>query len=313
MGKLNEIRNSLNDIMMNNFVIYDKEPSFLYHYTTLDSAKSIIKSGQFWASDAFKTNDESEIIHTKEIMREIIEENVNYQMYQDSIFVSFDTICELISKKSFILCFSLDKSSNKLWDDYAKTGGVCLRFKFETLTPNVFKEFEGQERFFENKKGNIAKMITLNLNHKVSYDKGFIKNKIKEYLELAYLCLKLIPLSAIENDANINDTHNDEFNLLNEIFTDIFLFSCISKESKWRDEIEYRMLFLFPDENKLDEIIHQRTSFDKKQIIDYLKLNLKRNNTFSLNRIFVKEKKYIKVAKKELKSFIDNEIKIKYI
>lgn len=313
MEKLNEIKNNLNDIMMTNFIINEKEPEFLYHYTLLDSAKSIIESGQFWVSDTFKTNDKNEIIHTKAIMKDIIGKTVKYQIYKEWIFESFETICNLISKKAFILCFSIDKKSNKLWSEYAKNNGVCLRFKFQFITPNVFEEIINQSRFFENHKNEITKISALNLNHSVCYDKVIIRNRLKEYLELVYLCLKEIPVDNIENDPELITKYEKEFNLLNEIFTDIFLYSCISKEPKWKDEIEYRMLYYFENDEVLQNIKYQRKSFETNEIIDFLKINMKVNNTFSLDRIFVNGKKYIKEVRKNLKHLINNDTKIKSI
>lgn len=313
MNKLNQIQEKLNEIMMNNFVISETNILYLYHYTTLYNARSIIESGQFYISDSFKTNDPREIIHIKNIMEEIIDENVEYQIYKEALFSFFDTTCNLIKNKSFILCFSLDNKSPKLWKEYSKQGGVCLRFNAESLIPNGYDESTGQHRFFEDKNGKVIKILTKNLNHKVYYDKVHIKSKIKEYLSLTFECLKLISIDAIENDPELVSNYKDEFDLLNDIFTDIFLYSCFSKENEWKSEIEYRMLYLIYNEKILGEIVHHRKSFDGKKVIDFLKLNLKCNNTFSLNRVFVKQKKYLKTARRELKRVIDNEIKIKTI
>lgn len=96
-----------------------------------------------------------------------------------------------------------------------------------------------------------------------------------------------------------------------EIFSDILLFAFFSKVSELKGEIEYRMIYFFHNDSKFPLILKTRMLNNKE--IRYVSTNMKANNTFSLNRIFVNHKKDIKVVKKVLKSIIGDDIKIKSI
>ena len=311
MENLDEIRNNLNSLMWNNFIINDKDYDFLYHYTGLDSAKSIIESGQFWVSEAFVTTDPNEIIHIKEVIKAIIE--TKYSSIENEIMEicsdSFQQACDMVNKLAFILCFSLDRNSKRLWKKYDKKKDkirVCLRFNFQNITPSPSSELKSQYRYFVDHYGNDNKIQLQIFNHFVTYDNDIKYKKIEEYMNLIYETINNIPYD------NYNEKlYNDEFVLLGDIFTDIFLFSCISKDKDWIDEKEYRMLYLFPDDSEFPSILEKRMHENKE--IRYVSTNMKANNTFSLNRIFVSCKKDISKVKKGLKSFIGDDIKIKSI
>ena len=311
MENLNEIRNNFNSLMMENFVFNDKASEFLYHYTDLDSAKLIIDSGQFWVSDAFTTNDEDEIIHVKDIINRIINNKYSFleneKMKQCSDF--FQYAIDTAKTNVFILCFSLVKDSNPLWKDYAKKNdkvGVCIRFDFKNITPALVSELFSQERYFVDQNGKDIKMQLRILNHFVTYNENIIYKKIEEYMNLVYKTIKRIPIDNFDEEL-----YKDEIDLLVDIFCDILFFSFFSKVSGWKDEIEYRMLYFFPDILKSPLILKSRIRDNKK--IRYVSTNMKANNTFSLNRIFVSNKKDIKVVKKVLKPIIGDDIKIKSI
>ncbi len=310
MEALENISQKLNSIMFENFV-YNNEFEFLFHYTDLDSVKSIIEKGQFWVSDAFTTNDKNEIIHVKKIIDELINKKYsNIETEKKEIYsFAFDTACDRIKANAFILCFSLIKDSKSLWNNYAKKNdktGVCLRFDFSKITPNPLSELISQERDFVDHNGEDVKVQLLVLNHYVTYDNNEKRIKIEEYLDLVTEVL-----TRIEIDNFDEALYKNELELLVEVFTDILLYSFFSKNSTWRDEKEFRMLFIFPDIDKHKSIFRSRVR--GKQEIKYVSLNMKSDNTFSLNRIFVGSKKDIKKVKRELKSFINDDIKIKTI
>ncbi len=308
MKNLIEIRNNLNNMMFKNFII-NNEPKFLYHYTSLDSAKSIIESGQFWVSDAFTTTDDKEIIHVKDIINTIITEKYSFLENEKMKLCSdlFQHVCDIIKTNAFILCFSLVKDSKSLWGESTKKKDkirVCLRFNFNKISPNLVSELHSQERYFVENNGKITKIQLKILNHFVTYNNRMKYKKIEEYMNLVYSVLVRIPFNTINFDI-----YKKELELLSDIFTDIFLFSCFSKVSKLKNEREYRMLYIFPDILKFPLILSNRIL--KTKIVKYVTTNMKANNTFSLNRIFVRRE--IKEVKKELKPYIGIDIKIKPI
>lgn len=310
MKQLNEIYNELNTLMYNNF-IFNNEHDYLYHYTDLDSAKSIIENSQFWVSDAFTTNDEKEIIHIKDLINDIvIEKYHNLEDEKKDIYLfAFDRACELLKINTFILCFSLSKNSKPLWNDYAKKDsktGVCLRFDFDNITPNPIKEILSQNRYFIDVSGKSVKVKLLVFNHHVTYDYIEKRTKIEEYLELVTEILEHINLAYFDESQ-----YTKEFDLLVQIFTDVMLYSFISKEASWKAEVEFRMVFIFPDIDKYNTIFKSRMR--KAKEVKYVSLDMKSDNTFSLDRIFVNSKKDLKIAKRVLKNVVDSEIKFKLI
>ena len=313
MDILNELRNELDNLMWENFAIFKHEPEFIYHYTDIDAAKLIIDTGHFWVSEAFETIDPKEIIHIKEVIKVIINEKYSIleteKMKHCSDF--FQHACNLVKKQAFILCFSLDKNSKRMWKTDAKKKGkirICLRFNFQNITPNPFSEFPFQERYFVDHHGNDIKIKLLNLNHFVTYDNRIKYKKIEEYMNLVYETIK-----RLSNDNIDEELYKDELALLVDIFTDIFLFACFSKVSKLKKEKEYRMLYLFPDDSKFPLILETRMLDNKK--VRYVSMNMKANNTFSLDRIYVK-RKYLVIAKRELNPLIEklsNRIEVKHV
>jgi hypothetical protein len=294
MGKTDELRTELNDLMMNNFVIPEREPQYLYHYTpTLDSAKSIIETGQFWVSDAFTTTDENEIIHIRNIMEEILKDDYSIKKSKMQYCLDFfDRACEVSNQSIFILCFSVDKNSKYLWDNCA-SNGACLRFKFDSITPALHEELDGQYRYFVDKNGVNVRIKILNPNHLVSYDNGYKKERIKRYLDIIFRCIVDLP----EYDFD-EKQYEAEVNLLSDIYTDILLFSCFTKDNQLYVEKEYRLLYLFHDISILSPILKTRMRDDKE--IRYVSMNMKANNTFPLDRVFI-ETKNVKKNNKDIK------------
>ena len=294
MRKTDELRKDLNNLMRNNFKILEREPQYLYHYTpTLDAAKSIIETGQFWFSDAFTTTDKNEIIHIKNIIEEILKDDYSIKRSKMHFCLEFfNHICELANKVVFIFCFSVDENSNYLWDSCA-SNGACLRFKFNSITPDLYEELAGQYRYFVDKNGDNFRIKIINHNNLVSYDNVYKKERIKEYLHLVYKCIEDLP----EYDFDENQ-YASEMDLLGEIYYDIFLFSCFTKDIKRNVEKEYRLLLFFEDVSKLPLFLKTRMRYDKE--IRYVSMNMKANNTFPLDRVFI-ETKNVKKNNKDIK------------
>ena len=310
MKQLCDIRGRLNSLIRDSFVD-TTEYKFLYHYTDLDSAKSIIENGQFWVSDAFTTNDVNEIVHVRNVIQKVLLNNFQNRSAEiDDICLSFfDRACELIKKNTFILCFSLTKDSKPLWNDYAKRDskiGVCLRFDFNTIKPNLLLELEAQKRMFMDANEHDIEVTLKVLDHKVTYSSKAKEAKIREYLELVADVLERINLDSFNTQL-----YKEELDLLCEIFTDILLYSFISKDSSWKNEEEYRMVFIFPDVSQCDSLlkIRKRGTLD----IRYVSLNMKTNNTFSLSRIYVNSRNDIRYVNKSVKRYIAEDVKVKEI
>ena len=73
------------------------------------------------------------------------------------------------------------------------------------------------------------------------------------------------------------------------------------------------MLHSLKNPKNIEELKYSRKPCETNQIINFLKMDLKNNNTFSLDEIYVYNKKYLAKAQKCLQPLIDHNIKIKII
>ena len=291
MNKIDTLRLKLNELMRDNFIIPERIPQYLYHYTSsLDSVKSIIETGNFWVSDIFTTTDNNEILHIRNIIKEILIEEYSLKESKMKYCLDFfDLICELLKKSVFILCFSVSKNSTHLWDSCA-SNGACLRFRFEDINHLVPKDLNDQYRYFADQKGNNIKENIFNINHLVSYDNDYKKDRALKYLELIYECIKDWP------DYDLDEKqYKNELNLLNDIYTDLFLFSSFTKDHELNIEKEFRQIYLFPDLTKLDPIL--KTRIRENIQVRYVSINMMSSST---DRVYVPSKNY-KDFKKSIK------------
>ncbi len=155
----------------------ENKPKFLYHYTNIDSAISIIKSGTWRLYEARSQRDPLEIIYAGDRVFELLnylhnQENIysleqrasmygcllfvskyfcesnsqnviNFQdelnkKSNDNIFKQINQLLESKVSKLFISCFSEMNNNLHLWDNYAENGlGVVLQLKSDNLPSNV--------------------------------------------------------------------------------------------------------------------------------------------------------------------------------
>jgi len=300
--EINVLKEYLNRLMYQNLVIENK-PESLYHYTSIDATKSILSNNQLWISDAFKTNDENEIIYIKKVLYEECFKKENNPLLRDIIEIGFENIFEMMSKNTFLLCFSSIKNSRKLWKEYSKDDGVCVRFKPNRALP--FRDLLNNKfiRNFYDINNQVITLEVLGYSHSVYYDNAIIQEKVNEYSVLIEKTINMIQFNPEDSSDDITKNNQEVFDFLNKVFADLFLLSCICKENFWEEENEYRYLFIL--KNITHNIIHERVS-EIHHKINFLKWDLMNDNIFNIDRIYAKNNDTLRKVKRDLKRVANN-------
>lgn len=99
----------------------------LYHYTSMGTFLSMIKSRELWFSNTGSMNDRKETIHFIEMIQKELD------TYQQNDF--FSKIYEQIpSQYKYAFCLSTEKDDAAQWERYADSAkGVCIVFDVEEL------------------------------------------------------------------------------------------------------------------------------------------------------------------------------------
>ena len=118
---------------------------YLYHYTSLKGLKGILESDCLWATDAFKSNDLTEIKFGGEILKKkLIESGISKNDAEKFIEVIYKAIKEK-AKGVFITCFSgviKDKyrEDNGVLSQWRGYGSYAIKFYQERLRNFIVKE-----------------------------------------------------------------------------------------------------------------------------------------------------------------------------
>ncbi len=118
---------------------------YLYHYTSLEGLKGILESDCLWATDAFKSNDLTEIRFGSEILKKkLIESGISRNDAEKFIEVIYKEIKEK-AEGFFLTCFSgviKDKyrEDNGVLSQWRGYGSYAIKFDQEKLKNFIAKE-----------------------------------------------------------------------------------------------------------------------------------------------------------------------------
>ncbi len=231
----------------------DKSPGKLYHYTSAESACSIISKKQFWVSSFECMNDNKEFRCGFEIVKCEV----------DNFFRKNKLDCKLIENwnkslkdeknspriRPYIFCFTENKESNLHWENYADKGsGIAIElFKKNDLQNNSIGFFV-----------------------KVNYDESKLKTEIQGSLEI----LKKEYQDAGSSCGEDNVDRANLENFLKACLMLIFKFSTSYKENHWDNENEWRFV-AFSVSQRSPQSAHGNREFRTRDsnLIDYLIIN----------------------------------------
>ena len=100
----------------------------VYHYTSDDALRSILKSKNLWVSKSNFMNDKKEIVHTKELVESLLKEkgvnSIGLNIIPKALELCYSEM------DFYILSMSLDPNSIVLWKEY---GSVNSGFDINIL------------------------------------------------------------------------------------------------------------------------------------------------------------------------------------
>lgn len=242
----------------------------LYHYTTIDSLLSILKSGSLRLSNVKFCNDPNEVQYGinflqrfwddiggnylidesdrsfhREIQRLLhlmnyslcskdIRDDLIKKLDQNPSFLKVDTSFENSKHQSFLFCLSEDGDNLRQWFPYADGGnGVCLGFK------NLRND---NDSFFQ-KKETLLKTVYK------SYD--LILSVIYRYFQNLHSIYKNVKESEIQNDINDSSFIKFYFELVSSQILSL-IFSL--KDAGFEDEREHRFIISDRENNIKNDI-----------------------------------------------------------
>lgn len=212
-----------------------------YHYCSIKSFKSIIKSKSIWLTNAKFMNDRLE--------NKMIEENFDYiieilKPLKTEIFI--DNLIENFKQyKNEVYLFCLSKNPDKLsqWRGYADDGkGVAIGFSMRLGADVLYRV-----PFFGDKDDQLG-------IHEVIYEKDKQKEKI---------------LRMCDNEVKMKNNYSVDLSLK------LVDLSMIFKNKSFKEEEEVRLMFVWDDkcESKPENISEFKFRHSKGKIVDYFEFN----------------------------------------
>jgi hypothetical protein len=126
-------------------------PKVLYHYTSIDSFKNVVREGRIRATRYDQMNDTSEITLGAERLLEAVtahEVNDDLREYKKFLIQAIDDYRQN-TLEVYVLSFSAVEDSLEQWRAYAKNGGVAIGFDFEKVQKgflvDITRRVGGQE------------------------------------------------------------------------------------------------------------------------------------------------------------------------
>lgn len=186
----------------------EKEPSKLYHYTSLDAFFNIIKTKKMRLTSVFNMNDKKEAIWFYRLLDSQI---AQLHLLQNRIVNIIKEITRVNLQDAYSTCFTTLKDKNGKWDTYgAKHTGVCFEInpKILPVTRDLpMRDSEGVMclntcAFLKvNYSQNLQKKTIKDILKLALTDKGKIFNYANYLSKLAYTCKN--PAYSDENEWRI--------------------------------------------------------------------------------------------------------------
>lgn len=155
----------------------------IFHYTNVNGALGILRSGKLWFTERRHLNDPSEVSHAVDMMREVLSTSPNILNHFNQ-----NTDNTLMSSDFYISSFSTQPDDLSQWRCYAADGkGVSLGFsrKKFSFCLNIENRIQGAVRN----------------EFKINYDDAILRTLLTDAVEVAhkYCCQKKESKSEIRN------------------------------------------------------------------------------------------------------------------
>jgi hypothetical protein len=240
----------------------------LYHYTNTNALLNILLSKKLWISKIDFLNDYSEINLSQNLMKNVFEKLDILKIIRDicnipelksrldkienDLIESCIRHFEIAAKtfELYALSLSEEQDSMTLWSNYSKNDGYNIAFNIKNLISN-----------FRNAKVALAHgriIYDLETQEKILRKET---SKIKEhFFEI---------VEDLHNNKLDKEAKKSEFI---KIIWNILIYSTFFKSNSFKDEKEYRFVFMFVGNEKIEAYLKYRVS--NNAIFPYLEFPL---------------------------------------
>ena len=228
---------------------FKKEPALLYHYTTKEGFRGILKTKHLWATHILFQNDSQEFKLAFSVLQQVIEENKYFDKDWHRL-----TADQFKGVRIFTASFSENFNIVDQWFNYANSNpGYCIGFKTKKLIQFIDKESETEVENKETSMQSIPRSPWPVFKYKFCkclYDIDEQKLFFKKTIE-----------NILETEKIINTAQNKVYELL-------LNYAPLFKEKKYKKEEEWRFIITdVKDKEKMKERI------GKDFFIPYFELN----------------------------------------
>lgn len=198
----------------------------IYHYTSIEGLKSILKNKTLWLSDISFMNDESEMKYTFDLVCNYLDSVKKYDgEFKDFIKKGLNNVKNNKNNEMrwsyYVISFSLNPDSLPIWIYYTKnqnSAGFNIEFDKDIIT-EVIKNYS---------------MMHGCLSNKVLYNKkeqlSIIRTILNEYYKIYLKSPESIAWNTPKKKSMVN------------AFSDLLLLSLFFKSSFFKNEEEYRIV-----------------------------------------------------------------------
>lgn len=224
--KEDNIRSNSKIIIPNN-----AEDGYMFHYTSIDGLKSILKDKKLWFSHVAYMNDANEIKDGVQIMLKRMKES---NQESEELIIAMEqysnkALIDILDKHIFVCCFSLSGDELPLWNYYTKSDihygyniGFSNKGLLETLILYNLKSLNGCSISFGD--------VIYNDEQKAEYFNGYINSFIQNYTGLTEQAFKIFLDILIQKFRSNIEKSDEEIEKTKKEEVDKFILEAMNKE-----------------------------------------------------------------------------------
>jgi hypothetical protein len=230
----------------------------IYHYTRIESLKSIIENSELWASNSIFLNDKEEVFYAYNRLKNTINEKYERQRFINMLNELKQKI-DFIINRMYIISFSTNKDSIPLWQEYSAGDGYNIKFDIKGIIENDTVSVIDM---------NEEKIIIKNVIYdKVEYNEERIDEFINNYIK-------------IYNRIKKSDLSSDKKKMLRNKLNYYFSFkSLLIKNKTYFVEEEFRIIVIIPDPTTKNKC--EKFRIARNILVPYIRIKIKRDGFIS--------------------------------
>lgn len=145
-----------NQLEMSLALLDEAPPKYVYHYGSMSGLLGVLQSNAIWASDVSSLNDKNEIVHTRSVLVDALENKFFRMGIKDNVWFGGIAVQVKSIKARFGRCvasFCEDNDQLSLWRPYASDGmGASIGFLSSAMSKAVAAQgFELKKVVYDRK------------------------------------------------------------------------------------------------------------------------------------------------------------------